>query len=255
MTPKLSDRVQRSFSRSFETYDAAAQQQAWCVRRLIDALKTAQAPRRFRTGLELGCGTGLLTYHLTETFDIDALTLNDISPKAQATAEALGAAFVCGDAARIAWPETPDLIVSASMIQWLPDPAPLLRRATEALRPGGFLAVSGFGPRQYEELTHLGSTAAALGLCGADRLAAMVRGPLEILAIGERVQHMRFAAPRDVLTHLRQTGVNGQAQKGWSKTTLRQFTEAYCARFGDADGVPLTYHPVWLIARKPFAVS
>lgn len=168
---------------------------------------------------------------------------------------AFGASFLYGDAARIDWPEAPDLIASASMIQWLPDPAPLLSRAAKALGPGGYLALSGFGPRQYEELTALGSTAAAPGLCDVERLAERVRGPLEILAAGEEVRRMRFATPSDVLTHLRQTGVNGRAQKGWTKGTLRQFADDYRTRFETAEGVPLTYHPVWIVARKSNAAS
>lgn len=255
MKPVASTRVERSFSRSFAAYHDAARQQARSAQKLVDTLATTGAPARFQRVLELGCGTGHLTRALTEGFEIDALSLNDISPKAEATATAFAARFLWGDAARVDWPQTPDLIASASMIQWLPDPAPLLSRAIKTLRPGGYLALSGFGPRQYEELTALGSTAAAPGLCTAERLAERVRGPLDIVATGEEVQPIRFATPRDVLTHLRQTGVNGRAQKGWTKAKLRQFSEDYHARFGTAEGVSLTYHPVWIIARKPLARS
>ncbi len=251
MNTQLANRVQRSFSRSFGTYHQAAGQQVLIAERLVRELCDNGAPRYFASVLELGCGTGHLTQRLCSQFAFGALTVNDLSTEAQLTANTAGAAFLQGDAARIAWPGQPRLIASASMIQWLPDPALLLRRAAAALAPGGWLAVSGFGPEQYRELVQIGSSARAPGLCRPDDLAAAVRGDLDIVISGEALQEMHFASPRDVLEHLRNTGVNGRAQHVWTKSRLLQFTSEYRRRFDGQAGVPLTYHPIWIIARKP----
>lgn len=250
MNAMLSDRVQRSFSRSFDTYHDAAGQQARIAGQLVQDLRNSGAPQHFTSALELGCGTGHLTKGLRAEFGFDTLTVNDLSPAARLTAHEAGAAFLCGDATQIDWPGQPDLIASASMIQWLPDPAAFLRRAATALAPGGWLAMSGFGPQQYRELAEIGSSARAPGLRLPTDLTAAVEDDLDVVATGETVMQMRFASPRRVLEHLRKTGVNGRAQKTWTKTRLLQFSEGYTQRFGGTDGVSLTYHPIWIIARK-----
>ncbi|MEM6658390.1 MAG: methyltransferase domain-containing protein [Pseudomonadota bacterium] len=248
--PRIEDRVQRSFSRSFSSYHAAADQQVRIADLLVHQLRNNGAPRYFASALELGCGTGHLTKRLQDGFSFGLLTLNDLAPEARQTAHAASARFLGGDARQVAWPERPQLIASASMIQWLRDPLDLLRKAATALAPGGWLAVSGFGPDQYCELTRLGSSAGAPGLCRAADLAAAVRHELKVVATGETHHRARFDSPRDVLDHMRKTGVNGQARQTWTKTRLAQFCADYTRMFQDQAGLPLTYHAVWIIARK-----
>lgn len=250
MKADFSDRVQRSFDRSFGSYHDAACPQADIADRLVRVLRESGAPRHFATALELGCGTGHLTQRLCAAFGFGALAVNDLSPRAERTANTVGAAFLHGDAMRIEWPERLGLIASASMIQWLPQPAAFMRRAAAALAPDGWLAISGFGPEQYRELARLGSSATAPGLCRPGDLAAAVRTDLEIVTTGETVQTMQFSSPRKVLDHLRKTGVNGRAQGVWTKSRLAEFTHDYTRLFGGDAGVPLTYHATWIIARK-----
>ncbi len=251
MMAHSTDRVQRSFSRSFDTYHQAAGPQGRIAERLVTDLRDCGAPGHFSSVLELGCGTGLLTQKLREAFVIGDLTLNDLAPEAGMTAQTAAATFLCGDALQVDWPDRPDLITSASMIQWLADPAALLRRAADALAPGGWLAVSGFGPKQYHELAQIGSSAGAPGLCRSEDLAASVQTEMELVTSGEHVQQLHFASPRLALKHLRQTGVNGRAKQFWTKSDLLQFSTDYTRRFGTDAGVPLTYHSVWIVARKP----
>ena len=251
MTPQHSDRVRRSFSRSFGSYHDAAEQQVWVADRLVSELLEAGAPTHFARAFEFGCGTGHLTRALTKTFTFDHLTLNDLTPQAQATADAHGAAFLAGDAETLSWPAPLDLVISASTIQWLEAPAQVLGKAADTLSPGGWLAVSGFGPDQYRELAQLGSKASAPGLTPCDALVDALPDALEVITAGEMIRQQVFATPVDVLRHLRRTGVNARAQGAWSKSRLARFNTDYEAAFGTDQGVSLTYHPTWIIARKP----
>ncbi|NVO56300.1 methyltransferase domain-containing protein [Rhodobacteraceae bacterium B1Z28] len=250
MTLQLTEKVQRSFSRSFDTYHDAASQQAWVANRLVTELRGHGAPSHFGAAFELGCGTGHLTRLLCKNFSFDRLSVNDIASQARDTADAAGANFVAGDARHVRWPRNVDLLTSASMIQWMDDPADFLAKAARGLAPGGWLAVSGFGPKQYQELTQIGSTARAPGLCGPEVLAAAVGAKLQVLAVGESLRKSHFATPRHVLEYLRKTGVNGRAKGAWTKSTLARFTADYIRYFETPKGVSLTYHPVWIIARK-----
>jgi len=244
------NRVQRSFSRSFGTYHDAACQQAWVAERLAQALIQCGAPREFEHAFELGCGTGHLTRALHKGSQFQNLTLNDLMAEARATAQDHGAGFVEGDACAVMWPEGLDLVASASMIQWVPDPAVLVNRAADHLTPGGWLAISGYGPDQFRELAELGSASNAPGLIGLDALGAAVSGAFDIIEIGETRHSLRFPTPRAVLRHLRETGVNGRARETWTKSTLARFSAAYTDKFATVEGVPLTYHPIWVIARR-----
>lgn len=250
MTAQLADKVQRSFSRSFQTYNDTASQQAWVARKLVSEMRRVGAPNRFDVAFELGCGTGHLTRLLRQNFDLPDLHLNDIAPQARATADAENAAFVDGDVRLVEWPAKLDLVASASMIQWMENPAGLLQQVAEALEPGGWLAISGFGPLQYQELAQIGSTARAPGLCLPDALATAIDGPFKILTVGQSVRPSYFDTPREVLKHLRSTGVNGRAQGAWTRSTLARFEADYVQKFGEDGRVPLTYHPVWVIAEK-----
>ncbi|WP_170345316.1 methyltransferase domain-containing protein [Ruegeria atlantica] len=250
MTAQLADKVQRSFSRSFQTYNDTASQQAWVARKLVSEMRRVGAPNRFDVAFELGCGTGHLTRLLRQNFDLPDLYLNDIAPQARATADAENAAFIAGDVRLVEWPAKLDLVASASMIQWMENPAGLLQQVAEALEPGGWLAISGFGPLQYQELAHIGSTARAPGLCLPDTLATAIDGPFKILTVGQSVRPSYFDTPREVLKHLRSTGVNGRARGAWTRSTLARFEADYVQKFGTDGRVPLTYHPVWVIAEK-----
>ncbi|WP_171205095.1 methyltransferase [Ruegeria sp. HKCCA0235A] len=250
MTAQLADKVQRSFSRSFQTYNDTASQQAWVARKLVSEMRRVGAPNRFDVAFELGCGTGHLTRLLRQNFDLPDFHVNDIAPQARATADAENAAFIAGDVRLVEWPAKLDLVASASMIQWMEDPAGLLQQVAEALEPGGWLAISGFGPLQYQELAQIGSTARAPGLCLPDTFATAIDGQFKILTVGQSVRPSYFDTPRDVLKHLRSTGVNGRAQGAWTRSTLARFEADYVQKFGADGRVPLTYHPVWVIAEK-----
>lgn len=247
------NRVERSFSRCFDSYHHSATQQAWIARHLVDRLSALGAPRRFGRAFEFGCGTGLLTEALQRQFEIPSLTLNDLTPSAARTAEIAGARFLPGDARNIDWPTGQDLVASSSTIQWVTDPQAMLRQAAGALAPNGWLAISGFGPGQYHELVAVCAAEQAPGLCGpAEFETAFARSSsaMRVLEASQTSHRLWFKTPKDVLRHLRRTGVNGTRSRVWTKTDLARFSETYWESFGTDQGVPLTYNPVWIIARK-----
>ena len=254
MNAMVPDRVERSFSRSFHSYHDAAGPQAGIAAQLAARLGELGAPDAFETLFEIGCGTGHLTAALQARFDISSATLNDLMPQAVETARAWNAEFLAGDIRAVDWPRHPDLIASTSTIQWLDDPREMVQRAARALAPGGWLAISGFGRDQFAELRDLGSESAAPGLCAPEDLAeALEHGggdAVEVLDLWQERHRLWFRSPPDVLRHLRETGVNGRAGHVWTRATLAAFCDGYTRAFATDKGVPLTYHPIWIIARR-----
>jgi malonyl-CoA O-methyltransferase len=52
-----------------------------------------------------------------------------------------------------------------------------------------------------------------------------------------------------VLQHLRATGVNSIGQQVWTRKQVNAFITEYTDRFSGGQGVCLTYHPLFIIAR------
>ncbi|MBY6058285.1 malonyl-ACP O-methyltransferase BioC [Leisingera daeponensis] len=249
-------RVRKSFCRGLGSYHGAASVQADIARRLAEMLQAEGAPRRFASVLEFGCGTGHLTRQLLQRFEAGSLVLNDLVPEAARVLKALEgiapeqARFAGGPIENLPLPQDLDLIASASTVQWIPDLQALVCRLADRLKPGGWLALSGFGRGQFHELAALGSAAAAPSYLDADEWMAVLPRDTEILQVAQRPVKLEFSTALELLKHLRQTGVNGHAQQSWSRRRLQEFENAYRERFGRNGKLPLTYDPVLLIARK-----
>ena len=79
---------------------------------------------------------------------------------------------------------------------------------------------------------------------------------LETASAEEESIVLDFPSAIEVLRHLRHTGVNGITRTSWTPARLARFSDEYLLRFGTSDGnVTLTYHPVYLIARRPKALQ
>ena len=241
-------RVQRSFRRGFATYDDSALVQKAIARGLTRRLLRHAADARFARVFEAGYGTGQLTRLLLQRLSIQTLHLNDLA--APPLPFAPEADYRPGDIETLPLPDHLDLAISASMIQWISDPQALIQRLCGAVRPGGWLALSGFGPDHFSELQALGSQAAAPSLLSAQSLADRLPTDWTVHEAGSCRRALWFASPHAVLRHLRDTGVNGRARRPWTRRDLDAFCQAYHQRFGRSGSVPLTYQPVWLIARK-----
>ncbi|WP_264212968.1 malonyl-ACP O-methyltransferase BioC [Leisingera thetidis] len=249
-------RIRQSFRRGLDSYHRSASVQADIAARLAGMLQAQGAPRQIGAALEFGCGTGHLTRQLLQRFETGSLILNDLVPEAACALRALDgtvpaqARFEPGPIETLPLPQDLDLIASASTVQWIPDLPALTARLAARLKPGGWLALSGFGRGQFRELAALGSAAAAPSYLDAAEWRAVLPESMEILAIEQRPAVLEFGTALELLKHLRQTGVNGHAQHSWSRRRLRDFEAAYRAQFGRDGRLPLTYDPVLLAARK-----
>ncbi|MGO4854182.1 methyltransferase domain-containing protein [Phaeovulum sp. W22_SRMD_FR3] len=243
----LTQRVARSFGRSAPSYDAAATAQKAIAAEVFGRLMAHRGPEPLPRVLEAGYGSGHFTRHLLR-LPIGTLWLNDLaSPPLAACPQAV---YLPGDIRSAVLPADLDLVASTSMIQWLPDPKATLAHLGRAVRPGGWMAISGFGPGHFPELRQLGSAAAAPSCLSAAALAALLPPGWQLREARDFTRQLWFSTPMQVLQHLRATGVNGCARRCWSRAALNAFCAGYSAAFGTAEGVPLTYCPTVIIAQK-----
>ena len=242
--------VRSRFRRSVESYDHAAEVQRLMAEELLELFRLATGERDFPRILELGCGSGILTDRIEQSFDYGKLYLLDLVEEwSRFHRNRERAEFIAGDVERIPLPGSLDLILSNAVIQWMSDLPALLKKLAGALNPGGLLAVPTFGPENLYEIADL--TGSGLRYLDPGRLQQLFSREFDLIGFRQELLKPRFDTPLAVLKHLKATGVTATGGPlRWTRKRLEEFSAGY-RRFQLGDGkFPLTYHPITLIARK-----
>lgn len=260
--------IHQRFAKSIRSYAEYAQAQSVIASKLCSLLSSVLAEEPGRV-LEVGCGTGTFTRRFLQKFHPEELVLNDICPEVEetlsdlptpaATGTASGCSslshtplvrFVPGDAELCELPGEQDLIVSCSVMQWFEDQEAFISRCRTLLRDKGCLALTTFGPDNLQEVASV--TGTGLSYLPLEWLHnILTTNGFRVLLAEEEHMALHFPSPMDVLRHLKHTGVTGITRTAWTRGRMEEFSSLYSTRYGSPDGsVPLTYHPIYLIARK-----
>jgi len=271
--------VLRRFSAGAARYEAHAHAQrlsavdllAYTVASMEPAPNRGLAPKggpAFEI-LEPGCGTGLYTRMLLETFRGASVFGVDVSEAMVRVAKrGIGdprARFSVADAEEIATGSY-DLVTSNAVFQWFLSLRRTLARMASLLQGGGLLTFSFFGPETYAELGNAlraavdghGRPGAAAGrdapghaaAADRDRVAAAAFHSREEISdalsavfprwdIVERRYRQEFPTLAELLRSIRYTGTGGGGtRESWSPGKLARVEEAYREREG---GIVTTY--------------
>ena len=246
----LKQQIIKKFSASFiKSYNRAAIVQQEMAERLITLMESYNLPHLSRI-FELGYGTGFLTTLLLDHLDRSKLWLNDISSHKliPSHCDHCEISYIHGDAEHIIFPENLDLVISSAVIQWFENLPLHFERVHSALKPGGIVAFSTFGPDNFHEIKTL--TGVGLRYKSINEFKELLSNKFVIEKTEESLRPIVFPTPREVLLQMKDTGVNSLVTTPWGPTTYRHFYKNYIKEFGTPDGVPLTYHPMVVIARK-----
>ncbi len=249
-----------------------------------DRQQPRNAALSFRHIAEFGCGTGCYSRLLLRTLQPETLLLNDLCPEMEecihdlltgggrlpcapqagnasgvlydADVELYGSSpattavsFLPCDAETLDFPQGTDLITSCSTLQWFADTERFFARCHRFLSDGGILAFSTFGKKNMREIHTL--TGHGLEYLSLDNLKVLLSPRFEILYAEEEIVSLPFGTPLEVLRHLKQTGVTGTEKRVWTRGRLQSFCDEYIRMCGNDDrSVSLTYHPIYVIARK-----
>lgn len=202
--------------------------------------------------IEFGCGTGIYSRMLLRTFRPKHLLLNDLCPAMKGCCEDLIkehlVSFLIGDAETAPFPKDNALITSCSALQWFESPERFFRRCNNLLIQHGYFAFSTFGKENMKEIREL--TGKGLLYRSREELENALSPHFDILHSEEEILPINFESPMKVLYHLKQTGVTGVEARPWTRSDLHRFCECYTRQFGQGTTVPLTYHPIYIIAKK-----
>lgn len=253
---KLVDKavVGRRFSASAASYDRYAIAQRHIYERL-EALLAQEGRRSYERVLEIGCGTAGLSKYLDARYEVGHWTLNDLGGEMIEHGHfvprlASRPSLILGDAEQIDLGTGYDLILSASAIQWFHDPGGFVRSLWSRLRPGGILLMSTFGLENLIEIKRL--TGQGLHYHTLTEIESWV-AEYRAHHVEDEVYPLCFGSPREVLLHLKRTGVTGTAARPgfWSVERLKAFERAYIEQYSQSDGsIRLSYHPVYILAHR-----
>lgn len=249
--------VRRRFSRALGSYREHAVVQLAMASTLADIVgRFAPADKRFGRALEIGTGSGALTEALFSQCRIDTYIANDIVAESRSYLCATPMrhppsrfTFLYGDIETLNdLPGDLDLVASNATVQWLCDLEKFFGRIACCLKPGGLLAFSTFGPGNMRELASL--ERAALLYPEPLAIKALASRYFEPLLLQEELKQVTFGSPREVLCHIRKTGVNGLERRLWTKGNYQRFLRRYRETYSCGAGVSLTYHPVYCCFKK-----
>ncbi|TKG96602.1 malonyl-[acyl-carrier protein] O-methyltransferase BioC [Puteibacter caeruleilacunae] len=246
------EQVKRHFSKSLDTYDQEAAAQQLIVDHLLSLMPEDYSPGE---ALEIGCGTGYLTKKLIQNNRDTSWWINDlVDDVREGVGEEINSKgcfrrFLPGDAEQIDFPGNLNLIISASTVQWFHHLDQFITKVHSSLSKNGWFVFSSFGPRNFHELRSI--RGGGLEYFPLKELGRMVEASFDVIQIEEDEISLEFDSVRDVLEHLKKTGVNATATKCWTRTEMQEFIHEYESRYKTASGkVTLTYHPIYVVAQK-----
>ncbi|MDR2680920.1 MAG: malonyl-ACP O-methyltransferase BioC [Tannerella sp.] len=243
--------ITRCFAKAAESYEAEATVQRRVAVKMTSLLESFVSPEDCRVILEIGCGTGVFSRMLIDCLKPERMLLNDICPDMHAQLKDILNAhvlFESGDAETYPFKGTYDLAASCSAVQWFGDIDAFFSRICRLLTANGVLAFSTFGTDNMKEVASL--TGKGLSYLSPQELTDKLSEQYDILHVSEETVPKKFKNPEEVLYHLKRTGVTGINQQKWTKTSLVRFCNDYKTHYGNGDGVILTYHPIYVVARK-----
>lgn len=244
--------IAQRFARARQSYveNAIAQKK---ISHHLCHLMQAYCPLHLSRIFEIGCGSGNLTQELFASFQIQKAYLNDLYDEVkQHFLDEQPIEWCIGDIESLSLPEHLNAIVSSSAIQWVQNLPQLLSRCHHALNDQGWLCFSTFGADNFKEIKQL--TGQGLSYWSVEEWQVHLQASgFELMKIEQQQLKMQFDSPRAILKHLKATGVTGTVtttQPHWNKQSLAQFYHDYCQFQTDDGHYELTYHPIYIIARR-----
>lgn len=232
--------IQKRFAKNLSTYNENAKIQ----KRMAEKLVSLSDRTSFDNILEIGCGTGFLTEQALKNFTFNTYTANDIVGGCEDYILKLSdkIKFIQADIEEVIKNSEKkyDLIISNAAFQWIENPEIFLENLISKLNKGGLLLFSTFGRENLREIFQI--TGKTLNYKSCEEYGSILKNIPHF--IEEEIHVLAFKSPKDVLKHLKYTGVNSIDSAGWTKADMINFESGYNTICSTSP--TLTYNPIYI---------
>jgi malonyl-CoA O-methyltransferase len=213
------EKIKQCFSKACEKYSENAVVQKNTAQKIAKYLKNG----RFENILEIGAGTGFLTFALSQNIEFENYFANDLSEKSENFVKKFipRAKFIEGDFEKSQFNEKFDLIASNAVFQWFENPEEIILKCYQMLNTGGILAFSTFLPDNFGEFKEI--TGLSLNYKSENEVTEIVTKYFKIEKTEKFKQTLSFNSGIDLLRHLKNTGVNSLSKKTWTLKQVQEF--------------------------------
>lgn len=221
-------------------YDEFAHAQKFAAQSLIKNLKIYGLS--YKNIYEIGCGTGILTKLILDEFKFEKLILNDIYKTDFMSSDF---SYQIGDIKELEIPTNLDLIISASVFQWFDkddELKKLINKIYHSIKSGGKFAFCMFISGTLSELSSF--TNQGLSYKSQKDILALLE-KFDVLHIKTDQKSLKFNSLKELLNHLKQTGVNNLNGKfKLTKNSLKNLQDHFDGNF------ILTYNFIEVLCKK-----
>ncbi len=240
------DLVKNSFKKNLKSYDDNAVVQKVMAENLAKLIPC----KKFDKVLEIGIGTGFFTKLLAEKLDYKEFFANDIVSECSNYLSKVikGAVFVNGDIEDVKIPGNLDLVMSNATLQWIGDVDEIFSKIEHSMNNEGIFVFSTFGEKNFIELKETANI--GLKYLSYENLKNLLDKYFDIVEIREEEEKVYFKRFKDILRHIKLTGVNGVSNKRYSITELKEIEQKYSEKHKQGKCFVLTYNPIYVFAKK-----
>ncbi len=235
--------VKQQFSKNLTNYEENAVVQMIMAEKLVNLLPK----KEYKNILEIGCGTGFLTKLLNKNIKFDTYTTVDIVGECKDYIYSINPdiKFIKGDIEKTELFGKYDLIISNAVFQWITDFKEFINTLNTSLNDNGILAYTTFGKENFIEIRKVGKV--SLDYFSKVEIKELLSN-YSIEHIEEETIIKNFENIKNMLMHMKKTGVNSLSEKTWSIKEVNAFIKHYKELYND--NVSLTYNPIYVIAKK-----
>ncbi|AIL32152.1 methyltransferase domain-containing protein [Basilea psittacipulmonis] len=238
--------IESHFEQSQKHYHQYAHHQqatAWYLAQTL----AKKCSLNIHTALEIGCGTGFLSTAMNQFFHqpfIQKYYLNDLYEYPIHIPFSHEQYFLKGDIQTIHLPETIDIILSSSCLQWISSLNDLIAKLNQHLSSQGYFVCALYCEHHFKELKE----AANIGLnyLSVSALKELFNPYFNTIWAERQTLSYQFNSLHEVLRHIRKTGVNTHR-----KQTQHHQLKQLIAHYPKHDSTfPLTYDTFFYIGQK-----
>lgn len=276
MRPKdslqIKQRIKQQFSTAAENYDGSASLQKSIAGELLSFtlphIPSCPLPRNI---LDIGCGTGFLTYLLKREFSSARLFAFDLAAPMVKAAKSKSHGsdnifFLSADCETLPYKKRQfDLITSNLTYQWLVNPETTFSEVYRVMKQGGIFSFSTLGGNTLKEIRECYKDARSiLNKDGIppfmtfanfiDITSKLKDSGFKDISFAVHVKHERYDDMLHILKTLKSIGArnphNMSEKSLGSGAILKKMSEIYREKFGFANKVSATYEVLLFTAKK-----